>query len=161
MERSTDDKTLLELEWLKHEMRHERNWRIYRSTVRSYVYSTKQYVIWDFSEGTPTIIDILEVGAVGVSWEEGFTFVLNSCKSDRQYTITARPRQVVPGVYMWLPGFADIRFCPMQYTQPGSTRRLTLPVMFRTLTHTPDVEGARYVSSMKDFKAAWPEILKG
>ena len=111
-------------------------------------------------DGGPQIKDILKVGEVGISWSEGLTYLLKSSRTSNIYTVTSKPRELIPGIFFWIPGFADTRFTPFQYLEPGSTRRLTLPIMFRT-AHSRMIDNTRYISSMKDFKAAWPGIFWG
>ena len=161
MERSTEqNRNFLEKEWLDHELRNSRAWPSYKSMQRDYACANKKFVVWDLINNQPRIVEMLQVSDVGVSWDTGLTILIKSSASDKIYTVTARPREHVEGVFFWIPGFADTRFAPFQYEEPGSTRRLTVPILFRT-AHSRRFAGARYISSMKDFNAAWPGIFKG
>jgi hypothetical protein len=161
MERSAERQlNQLEMQWLNHDMGQSPSWYACKNTQRDYVHDRKQFVVWDRVNDQPQICDVLQVCEVGISWDEGIIYLLKSSQSERQYTVGHKPRELIAGIFFWIPGFADTRFAPFQYAEPASARRLTLPVMFRTAHRIP-VESARYISSMKDFKEAWPGVFKG
>lgn len=159
MERGTEEtRNMLEMEWLDHDLQLSQAWKSYKNLQRDYVAANRKFIIWDLIDGAPRVVDILKVGEIGISWAEGMTFILKSSRTPNDYTVTAKPRELVPGIFFWIPGFAAVRYTPFQYEEPGSARRLTLPIMFRTAHSRPPAAG-RYISSMKDFKAAWPGIF--
>ncbi len=161
MDRSTDEGRIeLERQWLNGEpsLKGNPDWWKFRCTSRTYLYHHRPMVVWDYIAGQPVIFDVLRVGEVGIGWQGGLTVILESAKSDRQYTVGALPRAEIPGVFLWIPAFGDVRFGQMNYSAAGSTRRLTIPLCYRT--HHKDLrDGARYLSGLKEFKAAWPDVI--
>lgn len=160
MERNTDEeRTRLERSWLNADprLRGNTHWWNYRCTSRSYLHQLKRFVVWEARDGKPQIVDLLQTTSVGISWEHGVEAILESAKSDQFYTIDSTPRELIEGIFLWIPGFSDVRFAPIQYSAPGP-RRLTIPICFRT-RHSHVEEGARYITPYNEFEKLYPGIF--
>ncbi len=72
-----------------------------------------------------------------------------------------KPIEASPGVFLWIPAFADVRFTPFPFEEPDNARRLSVPLCIKTLGRSDSalIEGAPYASLLSDFRPTWPGIL--
>lgn len=153
------DKSALSLKWLSDKMANHPNWRASLPPARSMiVHQGKCLVVWKMSASGPRIVDMLKVANVQASFTSGLVLTLTSGTFGENFIVTAHPREILTDVFMWIPPFADVRFTPMSFTNDDSVWRMTLPMLLRTSGGTEPQLGQVAVSTLKEFRAQWPEI---
>lgn len=156
MQSAALDKLQLERAWTDQRMASSINWHLYRSTHLHYVSENAPLLVWDYLEDRPRVVSVLTVVAVGASFSGGVFLSLRDGEG-RTYSVNSTPREVVSGVFLWIPAFAELRFLPPKHASADSPRQLTLPMCGKTLSRADaPVHGHRYLSSMKEFCRTWP-----
>ena len=147
------DRAATQAAWLNARMAGNPAWRVSMPPARQMVVSERRaFVVWKLENGRPHIIDILRADKVDVSFTAGLSLVLVSSTSGAPVIVSAYPREAVPGVFLWVPPFADVRFVPTVFQDPGSTWRLTVPMCVRPT-------GDKYqISTSKEFRDQWPDV---
>lgn len=143
------NKTVLEQGWLDHMMRDDAEWSKCRSTHRIYVQKDQPLTVWQHG-APPTALGSAVVSDIRMSFEGGIELQVDDI------IITSRPTRLAPGLFVWIPAFADIRYAPSEYADPRARRRMTVPVCLKSMSN-PDVEptkGAYYLSKQADFYAS-------
>lgn len=163
MTNPNEDKLTLENAWANHTFINHRDaeaWHMSQSTHRIHVEQGSQMIYWESVDGQPRILDTVEVARLDASFISGLTLTLDT-RQHGPLIINAYPNQALPGVFMWLPAFVDVRFTPRTYTRPGDGRRVTLPLILKTKNRSDraPVDGVRYLSSVFEFCRLWPNIL--
>lgn len=154
------DKTELELLWTNHRCKGVPNWDDYRSTHRIYVYEGLGLVYWEGRQGQPRILDTLTVRSVALSFDRGLTLDIVP-RNAAHLRAGPNPKELLPGVFLWTPAFADVRFTPLHFADLDGTRRVTAPLVLKTRRNPKEgpAEGIRYLSTLKEFRALWPDII--
>jgi hypothetical protein len=142
--------------WNDHRMSHSINWNLFQSYHLMFVEEGTELVVWNHMPNGPQVVQVAKVTKVGLSFHSGLLIGLTDA-AGAYYTVKAYPREALPGVFLWTPAFSDVRFAPRKFADPDSPRVLSLALCakMRSRFDRP-VEGHRYVSTMKEFRAVWP-----
>ncbi len=149
----------LERDWLDKRMAGNSTWSHNRSAHRFYVYEGSQLVVWHAPDGINPVIDHgYIVDSIGLTTEAGITVRL--VRHDRQDAIIlGYVPQILPGtkVFLWTPGFSDVRFVPREYADASAPRRLTVPLCLKVPTNpmTKIKPGCFYVTERTAFLKQW------
>lgn len=154
------DKTELELQWTNHRCKGVPNWDDYRSTHRIYIYEGLGLVYWEARGGVPRILNTYTVRDIALFFDTGLRIGLQA-QNGLVLKVGANPKELLDGVFMWTPAFADVRFAPLRFADPDGSRRVTAPLVLKTRKNPKEgpVEGVRYLSTLKEFRAFWPDII--
>lgn len=162
MENNLSDKQLrqlaLEREWLDAEMAADPAWAALPNIHRFYAVAGRAYVIWRQSDSSPEVLEVYSVINFYADPDNGLTVWLRPHFGAKDLRVSPRPRQVFPGLYLWVPGHADVRFTPLHHDEPLSRRRLSVPFCARTAcsSHAPLVHGQVYIAERKEFRKMFP-----
>jgi len=160
MENPPLDRVALQRTWSDHQMAANVNWNLFKSTHLMFAHEGMTFVLYQITNGAPHLLDLLRVDEVGVSFSAGLAVTFASAQTGNRYTANGLEREVLPGIFLWTPAFAEVRFAPMKYDLPGASRRLSVPLCakMRSRFDTPR-EGHRYIATMKEFCHSWPNII--
>jgi hypothetical protein len=146
----------LQAEWLNARMAGVSNWKNSEQAPRLFTVSEKRaFVAWRQTEDGPRVIDVLRASDVEISFTAGITIMFTGTTSSTVAKLSTHPREILPGVYAWVPPFAEVRFCPHVFENPEGTWRMTLPIMVRA---SGDTVGSCHLTPLKEFRAAWPDL---
>lgn len=149
----------LQRAWLDHKMSHSIDWNLYQSTHMLFVEDGTTLVLWRHTEHGPHVLNVAKVESASLNVRSGLMVGLSD-KEGKRYTITADPKEVLPGVFLWTPAFCEVRFTPRLFAEPDGPRRLTLAVCAKMRSRCDNpVEGHRYVATMREFAAIWPNVF--
>jgi hypothetical protein len=112
------------------------------------------FIAWQLVNGRPQILDAFRAEDVAASFTVGLSLTMVSNTSATKVTISTYPREIIPGVFAWIPPFADVRFGPTS-DDPDSVWRLTVPMCTRV---TDDRPGHPRLSTLKEFRDLWPDV---
>lgn len=154
-----EDKTRYEQAWVDYLMGQSIDWHLFRSTHKMYLYEGKVLVVWKHVNGQPCVKGLLRVRSVDLSFTVGLRLELQDTKTGYAFWIDAQPKEALPGIFLWTPAFCDVRFTPMRYDLPDSTRRLTIPMCCKTRSRSDrPQEGHSYILPLKEFSQLWPNV---
>jgi hypothetical protein len=143
----------LQSQWLNHRMADSPAWKAAAPQPRLLsVSENKAFVAWlPGADGQPQVIDLLRATDIQISFTTGITVTLTGRASSNGYHISTHPREILPGVFAWVPPFCEVRFCPYQFSDPASVWRTTLPIIVR-------IPGQIVFSTLKEFRDQWPGV---
>lgn len=149
------DKLALQTRWLNHRMAGNPLWRRDMPSPRIVkLAEAKTFIAWRLdAAGQPDVLDVLRVSDIEASFTRGLSVLFTNSTSSSVVRITTYPREIVPGVFAWLPPYSEVRHCPHNPQDPASAWRLTLPMFVRDTVGSPAT-----FSSLKEFRDRWPNV---
>lgn len=155
---SRADRRALQAQWLNKRMEGNPAWRLAMPSPKlALISERKALVAWRLVSGRPVVLDILRADEVGASFTSGLSLTFVSNTSGARVHVSSYPREALPGVFLWIPPLADVRFGPMIFDDPGSVWRLTIPMSIRTRKEWSE-PGQTNLSTQKEFRDLWPDV---
>jgi hypothetical protein len=157
---SKSERFSLEARWLDALMARNAKWQSTGPGARVVqARDRKVFVAWRLgTNGQPQVIDMLRVEDVSATFTGGLALELSATLSKQKLKVNFHPREIVPGVFAWIPPFAETRFCPFVHGDPESAWRLTLPMCVRTEAGRQPAPGQVQLSTAKEFRDLWPNV---
>jgi hypothetical protein len=151
---SRAERLSLQARWLNAKMSGDSLWEIQHTIPRMLAVSeNRSYVAWSpDAAGQPQIIDVLHATGLEASFTTGLTVTLAGRANSTTFKVSAHPREILPGLFAWLPAFCEFRFTPRAYDNPCGTWRATLPMLVRA-----GCSNAR-LTPITEFRAQWPDV---
>jgi hypothetical protein len=158
---SRPDRLALQAQWLNHRMEGHPTWRRDMPGPKLFMAGDRTtYVVCQLLEsGEPEVLDVLRVIDVEASFTQGLTLVLSSGTDAMRLRVSTYPREILPGVFAWIPPFAEVRHCPARYDDPTSTWRMTVPMFVRSDAGSGIEVGQTSVMTRKEFCERWPHVV--
>ncbi len=132
------------------------------NTRRGHVYFGEYFVYWSVVGGQPAMkalmrVDNIHLGESGLSVRLG---VVRPGQEEVETFFFGHQPLKVSGLdlYLWLPAFAEVRYTPMDYSNPESKFHVSVPIVIRSLNRSDEGqdEGCSYFASKSEFVALWP-----
>jgi hypothetical protein len=148
-------KLALQAKWLNQRMVDNDRWTLDMPSPRVVkVSDRKTFIAWRRdAAGKVEVVDMLRVNDVEISFTRGITVKFSAGATSNTICITAHPREIVPGVFAWIPPHAELRYGPHNPEDATSRWRLTLPMLVRQMTTSSTV-----LSTLKEFQDLHPNI---
>lgn len=151
---SRPEQLALAAQWLNQRMAGNPAWRPSMPSARTTVARDRRtFIAWQLIDGKPHILDALLVEDVSASFTAGLAVHLVSKTTAAKMVVSSHPREIIPGVFVWIPLFADVRFGPL--TTASSVWALSVPMCTRATTDRADHPR---LSTLKEFCALWPNV---
>lgn len=149
----------LEAGWLDALMARNSKWKSGAGARVVPARDRKVFVAWHLEpSGQPKIVEVLRVESVSASFTSGLALGLSAAVAGTPLKVNFYPREIVPGVFAWIPPFAEVRFCPFIANDPESAWRLSLPMCVRTVAGRQPGPGQVQFSTAKEFRDLWPNV---
>lgn len=134
-------------------------WFSLRHTSRTHAHIRKTYIVWHLADGKAEILDVLRLADADLSVNYGMSVTFQRRDGTRAVFNSTPSRLTGLDVFIWVPAFATVRWCPEDWEQPGARRLLRLPLSFKQTRSLADgpVQGPHYLSELADFTRLNPE----
>lgn len=155
---SRANRRALQAQWLNKRMEDNPAWCLSMPSPKLALVSGRQTLVaWRLVAGQPDILDVLRADEVQASFTAGLSLTLVSSTSGARIHVSSHPREILPGVFVWIPPLADIRFGPTAFDNPGSVWGLTVPVSIRMVKESTE-PGQISLSIPREFRDLWPNV---
>lgn len=157
---SRADKVALQASWINYRMEGHPLWRRDMPAPKLLTAGDRKAFVACrlLQSGQPEIIDVLRVTGIDMSFTAGIVLTLSSGTTADRLRVSAHPREILPGVFVWIPPFAEVRHVPVHFDEPASTWHLTVPMFVRTEAGCGIEVGQTSVMTRKEFCDRWPNI---